>query len=106
VKRKTASTRLSRALKRINTWCRRYRHAKIGWQHQQLVLKLRGHYGYYGITGNTWGLEQFRAGVIRRWRKWLSRRSQRSHMSWVRVVGLLTHYPLPQVKIVHAAPKA
>src|SRR5688572_6032452 len=48
VKRKTASTRLSRALKRINTWCRKHRHAKIGWQHQQLVLKLRGHDGYYG----------------------------------------------------------
>ncbi|MEE8292175.1 MAG: group II intron reverse transcriptase/maturase [Candidatus Tectomicrobia bacterium] len=105
VKRKTASKRLSRALKRINTWCREHRHNKVWWQHEKLVLKLRGHYGYYGITGNFQGVQQFRFGVIRRWRKWLSRRSQRSHIGWVRFAGLLKHYPLPQVKIVHAASK-
>ncbi len=52
VKRKTASKRLTRALKRIHVWCRKHRHAKLGWQHQKLVLKLRGHDGYDGISGN------------------------------------------------------
>jgi RNA-directed DNA polymerase len=89
LKRKTASTRLSRALTRINTWCREHRHAKVSWQHQQLVLKLRGHYGYYGITGNMRSLRQFHRGVRRRWWKWLSRRSQRSRISWERFEDLL-----------------
>ncbi len=102
VKRKTASDRLSRALKRINTWCREHRHAKIGWQHQKLVLKLRGHYGYYGKTGNRRHLSQFRQGVMRRWRKWLGRRSQRSEIGWEQFNRLLKRYPLPQVKIVHS----
>ena len=104
VKRKTASKRLSRALKRINLWCREHRHAKLGWQHQKLVLKLRGHYGYYGISGNFRGLNQFREGVVSRWRKWLSRRSQRSRIEWERFARLLKHYPLPKAKIVHGIP--
>lgn len=106
IKRKTASDRLSRALKRINTWCRENRHAELGWQHQKLVLKLRGHYGYYGVTTNSRCLGQFREGVIRIWRKWLSRRSQRSHIRWDRFKAFLKRYPLPQVKIVHSALKS
>ncbi len=106
VKRKTDSARLSRALKRINTWCRENRHAEIGWQHQKLVQKLRGHYGYYGKTGNRRYLSQFRQGVIRRWRKWLSRRSQRSEIRWENFNRLLKRYPLPQVKIVHSTFKS
>lgn len=106
VKRKTASDRLSRALKRINTWCRENRHAEIGWQHQKLALKLRGHYGYYGMTTNSQRLRQFRDGVIRIWRKWLSRRSQRSHIRWDRFNEFLKRYPLPRVKIVHSALKS
>jgi group II intron reverse transcriptase/maturase len=106
VKWKTASDRLSRALKRINTWCRENRHAKVGWQHQKLVLKLRGHYGYYGKTGNSRSLSQFRHGVIRLWHKWLGRRSQRGYIRWERFTDFLKHYPLPQVKIVHSSLKA
>ena len=106
VKYKTASDRLSRALKRINLWCRTNRHEELGWQHQQLVLKLRGHYSYYGVTTNGRSLGQFRAGVIRIWRKWLGRRSQRSSIRWDRFRALLKCYPLPEVKIVHSALKS
>ena len=106
VKFKTASDRLSRALKRINLWCRQYRHEELGWQHQKLVLKLRGHYSYYGITTNGRSLSQFRAGVIRIWRKWLGRRSQRGYLRWDRYRALLKRYPLPEVKIVHSALKS
>ena len=70
VKRKTAKARLSRALQRINAWCRRYRHCPLSWQHQQLVLKLRGHYSDDGITGNARRLQAFRYEVSRRWRTW------------------------------------
>ncbi len=106
VKYKTASDRLSRALKRINLWCRRNRHEDLGWQQQKLALKLRGHYSYYGVTTNGRSLGQFRAGVIRIWRKWLGRRSQRSSIRWDRFRELLKRYPLPEVKIVHSALKA
>jgi RNA-directed DNA polymerase len=101
VKRKTTVKRLSRALHRFNAWCRHHRHAPVAWQHQQLVQKLRGHYAYYGITGNEHRLRRVRWEVIRLWRKWLNRRSQRRRMRWERFVRLLEHYPLPRVRIVH-----
>ena len=34
VKRKTASHRFGRALKRLRAWCRRHRHATVAWQHE------------------------------------------------------------------------
>lgn len=104
LKRKTASKRLTRALKRINLWCREHRHAKLGWQHQKLALKVRGHYGYYGIAGNFRSLTRFREGVLSRWRKGLGRRSQRSRIEWERFTRLQKHYLLPKAKIVHGIP--
>src|SRR2546425_565882 len=47
VKRKTASSRFSRALKRASEWFRKVRHQPVAWQHEQLVRKLRGHDNYY-----------------------------------------------------------
>ena len=104
VKRQTATARLSRALTRINAWCRDHRHAPVSWQHQQLVRKLRGHYAYYGITGNLDALRLFRLQVIRRWRKWLGRRSHRARWRWERFARFLIRYPLPQAIMRHATP--
>jgi RNA-directed DNA polymerase len=101
VKRKTAAARFTRSLARIKEWCRRHRHQKVAWQHQQLVLKLRGHYAYYGITGNLRALRRLRAEVERVWRKWLNRRSQRGGMTWERFARLRERYPLPPARIMH-----
>jgi RNA-directed DNA polymerase len=68
----------------MNAWCRGHRHAKLVWQHQKLVQKLRGHYRYYGIVGNTRSLRLFQYEVERLWRKWLSRRSQKGRINWER----------------------
>ena len=57
VKRKTAKDRLSRALRGIGHWCRNRRHWKLRDQQAGLSRKLRGHYAYYGITGNFPGAE-------------------------------------------------
>jgi len=80
------------------------RHAPVSWQHHQLVRKLQGHYAYYGIPGNLDALRLFRLQVIRRWRKWLGRRSHRARWRWERFTRFLIRYPLPQAKIVHATP--
>ena len=44
--------------------------------------KLRGHYAYFGITGNTRALSRFLHEVERVWRYWLNRRSARAKMVW------------------------
>jgi RNA-directed DNA polymerase len=102
VKRKTAASRFTRSLSRVRQWCRRWGDEPVPWQQRQLSLGLRGHYAYYGITGNYQALGNFHRQVTREWRKWLNRRSQRAGMTWERFNRLLVHYPLPQPRIVHA----
>jgi group II intron reverse transcriptase/maturase len=102
VKRKTASARLSRALRAIREWCRIHRHMPVAAQHRALERKVRGHDAYYGITGNGAALQRFHYEVGRIWRKWLDRRSWRARMKWDRFNELLKRYPLPQPRVVHS----
>lgn len=96
VKRKTAKDRYRRALKAINQWCRTNRHRLVMEQWRILSRKLRGLYAYYGIIGNIQTLKRLRYRVIRTWRKWLGRRSQRGRIPWERFEELLEVFPLPQ----------
>ncbi len=96
VKRKTAKDRLARALTRVSEWCRDHRHSPIKEQWRELAQKVRGHYGYYGIIGNSWALQRFGSGVEHAWHQWLSRRSQRGSLNWTEMVRLLERYPLPR----------
>ncbi len=102
VKRRTAKARFSRALKRVGQWCRRYRHWRVADQHAALSRKLRGHYAYYGITGNARALDRFRYEVERRWRKWLNRRSWAARLNWETFDCLRARYPLPPPRVVHS----
>lgn len=103
VKCKTAASRLTQSLSRVRQWCRRWRHQPVPWQQHRLTLSLRGHYAYYGITGNYRALDNFYRQVTREWRKWLNRRSQKAKMTWERFNRLLVTYPLPRPRIVHSA---
>ena len=103
VKRKTASDRITRFLRQLSQWCQGNRHAPIAWQQTQLLGKLRGHSGYYGITGNSKSLSRVHHWVMRIWRKWLSRRTRDSNLTWERFNLLLKRYPLPNLRICHAA---
>jgi RNA-directed DNA polymerase len=102
VKRRTAKGRFGRALHRVGEWCRRHLHFPVADQHRHLVQMLRGHYGYFGITGNADALARFLYEVRRNWRKWLARRTGRSRMPWSRFVKLLEFHPLPPPKVVHS----
>ncbi|HSR52663.1 MAG TPA: group II intron reverse transcriptase/maturase [Acidobacteriota bacterium] len=106
VRQRTATTRLTRTLKAIATWCRRYRHLPVAKQHRALRLKLLGHYNYYGLTGNWDRLAAVKQAVERIWHKWLDRRSQGRHLPWDRFRLLLQHYPLPPARVVHSVIKS
>jgi group II intron reverse transcriptase/maturase len=102
VKRKTAQGRLSRALTTIAQWCRLNRHQPIAEQHRTLSQKLRGHFAYFGITGNSFAVSRFRGAVIHVWKKWLARRRRRGFLSWAVFARLLRRYPLPPARAVHS----
>jgi RNA-directed DNA polymerase len=91
-------------LKRVADWCRKHRHDDVRAQQKSLAQKLRGHFGYFGITGNFEALQRFLCEVQRAWQKWLNRRSQRARMNWERMQKLLERYPLPPPRI--ARPRA
>lgn len=103
VKRKTARSRLARALKSVATWMRKHLHWGVREQFDTLRRKLHGHYAYYGITGNFTALQRFRYHVTRLWRKWLGRRSQNGTVNWAKMNRLLARYVLPPARIVHSA---
>jgi len=101
VQQKTASSRLRRATKVIWQWCRKHRHSPVALQHEALSRKIKGHYAYYGVTGNSRALSEFLHQVERAWRYWLNRRSQRNAMPWDKYALLTKRYPLPTPRIVH-----
>jgi RNA-directed DNA polymerase len=102
VKRNTAPPRLNRAIRSIALWCRRNRHRPVCEQHRILSQKVRGHYAYYGITGNAPGLTGFLTAVERCWHKWLNRRNRERALTWAVFRRLLERYPLPPVQVVHS----
>ncbi len=101
LKRKTAASRFTRAIKTINQWCRQHRHDPIAEQHKILCQKLRGHAGYYGIVGNSPALSRFHHEALRIWRKWLMRRRRAWRVSWDWFHRLLTRYPMPYLRTIH-----
>jgi RNA-directed DNA polymerase len=104
VKRKTAKARFRRSLKVIAEWCRVHRHRPLPEQWAALTAKLRGHYAYYGITGNSRCLGSFRHHAGRAWQKWLSRRSGRARIPWERFGALERRYPLPPARLPRPRP--
>jgi RNA-directed DNA polymerase len=101
VKRKTANSRLKRAFAALSEWCRRNLHLPIPEQHQKLTQKLRGHYGYYGIIGNYFSLQEFREGARGIWRQRLSRRRRDGDVTWSEFLRLEQRYRLPRARVVH-----
>jgi len=97
--RRTMRTRFSRGLARTSEWCRQNRHLPIALQQELLAKKLRGHYNYYGLTGNHKALARFMREVGRVWRKWLARRSQRAKVRWEHFQRILHRYPLPRPRV-------
>lgn len=101
VRQVTAKTRFARALLAVTTWCRRNRHLAFRVQHARLSAMLRGHFGYYGITGNGRRIRWYLHQVERIWKKWLSRRGRHGTFLWSRLRELLSRHPLPRAQIIH-----
>jgi RNA-directed DNA polymerase len=102
IRRRTSRKRLTRSLKAISQWCRENLHEPMRVQVEALGRKLKGHFGYYGITGNYEALARYREEVIGIWRKWLARRGDPKGMTWERMTRLLQFYYLPRGRVVHS----
>ena len=101
VKRKTMKSRLVRSVQKVDQWCRKNRHKPIHAQWKKLCEKVRGHYGYYGISGNSRSLGNFLCQVHRSWQRWLKRRNRNRSLTWASFNLLLERFTLPPPKIAH-----
>lgn len=97
---KTRKARIQKAITRLGDWCRRHRHRPLKEQHAALARRLKGHFQYFGVNGNSRCLGKIRYYAERTWFKWLRRRSQRGRrLTWERFRAYLKAHPLPQPRI-------
>lgn len=105
IKRKTASSRFTRAISKVAQWCQFNRHLSASEQQVKLRQKLHGHYAYFGIRGNYAALARFKFEVHRRWHKWLNRRNRQRELTWSKFNALLRRCPLPNPRIAKPRPR-
>jgi group II intron reverse transcriptase/maturase len=101
VRQRTAKSRFARALAAVKDWCRDNRHRPVREQRVRLSAVLVGHYAYYGITGNSQRLQQYRQQVMKTWRKWLESCTRAKWLTWDRFNALLARHTLPRARITH-----
>ncbi len=102
VGRRTSRKKYRKKCRELNQWLKCIRNClpvKEWWP--ILAAKLRGHYQYYGVSGNMPSISRYHHLAVRLALKWLNRRSQRSSFNWAGFRAYLEHYPLPPPRIVH-----
>ena len=100
--RKTSRKKYAAKCRDLNQWLKENRNrnkTKEWWK--TLSAKLRGHYQYYGVSGNYRAISSYYRLTLGLVRKWLNRRSQKRSMSWAKFYDYLSHYPLPKPSIRH-----
>src|SRR3989338_3661169 len=103
IKVKTSRKRLNRALKHMNSWFKSVRSkAPILSLWSTLTTKLRGHYQYYGVSGNFEAIQRYYYQTRNIAYKWLNRRSQKKSMNWEEFTRYTMRFPLPQPKLTYA----
>lgn len=101
--RKTQRKRFTRACKGVWNWLKAVRNqikTKEWWK--VLKAKLRGHFNYYGISGNYPDIYRFFFKMLKMTRYWMNRRSQKKTMTVKKFLKYLERFPLPKPEIKHA----
>ena len=101
--RRTSGKKYQKKCQDMNRWLKAIRSVstvKEWWA--TLQAKLRGHYQYYGVSGNYTALRRFYQRTLYLVHKWLNRRGQRQSFSWCGFIEYTRHYPLPTPRITHS----
>jgi RNA-directed DNA polymerase len=99
LKRRTARKKLKQSKRNFTAWCREFRNELMSKSMTTLSAKFRGYNNYYGLIGNSQGLNDFYFHAVYTWHKWLNRRSQRKTLTWVKFKALLKRYSVPVPRI-------
>jgi RNA-directed DNA polymerase len=103
IKRKSRRDRMRTKLTEIKQALRRRMHQPIPVQGKWLMQVVRGYFNYHAVPTNRRALVVFRDEVIRRWRRVLSRRSQKGALLRKRMRSIAEAW-LPKPQILHPWP--
>lgn len=98
---KTDGKRFTRSLKDLSEWVKKMRTVPMGEWWGLLGSKLEGHFHYYGVSGNSLGIQRYFFLAVKMVLKWLNRRSQRTSFTWDSFSDYLKRFPLPRPRIRH-----
>jgi len=101
VGRKTSRKKFRAKMIAMNFWLKKISNLlplKEWWK--ILRVKLRGHFQYYGISGNYISILKYYKLTIKYTRKWINRRSQKLSMNWKQFNQYLEKYSLPKPNIM------
>ena len=101
VKRKTSKKKMRTKLTEMNQWIKNNRHLRLKDLTEELNLKLRGHYQYYGVTDNFESINSYWHKTLWMLFKWLNRRSQRPSYTWDGFEEMMKVFPLARPRIYH-----
>ena len=100
VMRRTSSKKLQGACRRIKEWIKLNRHLPGREFFRGLNLRLRGHYNYYGVRGNSRSLYRFFDWAKQCAFKWLNRRGgKRRSFTWARFTQVLALVQIARPRI-------
>lgn len=103
LKLKTQRKKLTLAIKAQNQWFKSIRNLTTLpdiWR--TFAAKLRGHYQYYGVSGNFESVRSYYDQSIKLAYKWMNRRSQKKTWNYEEFNDYLKKYLLPQPKVTYA----
>jgi len=102
LERKTSLRKFQAKLVAANLWLKSIRNvAKLTVWWSVFQAKLRGHYNYYGVSGNMQKMKAFHHRTKMMAFKWINRRSQKISFTWEEFEHFLRWNPLPQPRILH-----
>ena len=97
----TSKDKYRQALRGLKIWLRTNRcKMPVSSLLNKLTLKLRGHYNYYGVCGNSPRLWSYYHEVVKLLFKWLNRRSQRKSYNWEGFMEMLKYFNIPRPRII------
>jgi group II intron reverse transcriptase/maturase len=100
VMRRTGRKKLQAACRRVKEWIKLHRHLPVRAFFHALNVRLRGHYNYYGVRGNSEALYRFFDWARECAFKWLNRRGgKRRSYTWDRFTQVLAHVQIARPRI-------
>ena len=100
VKRSTNAKKLRASLSKLKDWLKKSRSMPLGELLATLKRKLRGHWNYYGVIGNSKKIGRF--AYWARWLvyKWLNRRSQRKSFTVASFDAAWERWQMPKPRVI------